>query len=84
LLTAGGAADWSSSEDESDWLKDSSRPKFLFPTESFCCPRTSIDVAPGFPAPTRECFMEQTLVRYRTKPKLANENQRLIEAVFQE
>ncbi len=28
--------------------------------------------------------MKHTLVRYRTKPELANENQRLIEAVFQE
>jgi hypothetical protein len=28
--------------------------------------------------------MNQTLARYRTKAELANENQRLIEAVFQE
>jgi len=28
--------------------------------------------------------MKHTLVRYRTKPELADENQRLIEAVFRE
>jgi len=46
--------------------------------------QTTEAVAGRFPKLKGETFMKRTVVRYRTRPELAAENQRLIENVFLE
>src|SRR5689334_16745509 len=54
------------------------RKNYLPRSESFSPARTSTS------CPQRSILMKRTLVRYKTKPEMTQENERLIKSVFQE
>jgi hypothetical protein len=72
-------------QDEPEATKDAVQ-NILFGTESFHGRRTSIGRAAmvSHREPAMERTMQRTLIRYKTKPELADKNAELIAAVFEE
>jgi hypothetical protein len=85
LVVCAGIARRSHGQDEPETTEDAVQ-NILFATESFGGRRTSMGRAAMIlhREPATERMMQRTLIRYKTKPELADKNAELIAAVFEE